>query len=47
MRVFRMERVDETGCVFDKGHGFPGVVAWIIAFPFDKVEQTFAKVLGI
>ena len=42
-----MEHVDETGCVFDKGRGFPGVVARIVAFPFDKVEQMFAEILGI
>ena len=45
--MFRMERVDEMECVFDKGRWFPGVVARIVAFPFDKIEQTFAKVLGI
>ena len=42
-----MECFDEMMCIFNERRGFLGVVARIVAFPFDEIEQMLVMILEV
>jgi len=42
-----VERLDKAWGILDVRCGFPGIIARVVAFPLDEVEQAFAIVLGV